>query len=119
MKNILIVEDNELNLKLFKDVLIFKGYAVDCATDGEEAYNKISKNKYNLVVLDVQLPKMDGFEVIKKLKKNNIKIPDIIMVSACAMDEDKLKAKQFGIDTYLTKPVDLNKFLDTIGRTIS
>ena len=101
-------------MKLFCDILSYKKYPIDKALDGLEAYEKIKSNNYSLIILDIQLPKMDGFSVLNKLKKENVKIPPIIIASACAMDSDKAKAKEFGIDTYLTKPIDINKFILTI-----
>jgi len=57
---------------------------------------------------------MDGFSVLEKLKNENINIPPVVIVSACAMDSDKAKASQFGIDSYLTKPIDINSFIKTV-----
>ncbi len=101
-------------MKLFYDILTYQNYDVEKAYDGLEAYQKIESNKYDLIILDIQLPKMDGFKVLKKLKEKNISLSNIIIVSACAMDEDKAKAKAFNIETYLTKPIDINNFLKTV-----
>lgn len=114
MKKILIVEDNELNMKLFFDILIYQKYDVDKATDGQEAYEKIKNNKYDLIILDIQLPKLDGFSLLSKLKDEKIQTPNVIITSACAMDSDKQKAKEFNIDNYLTKPIDINNFIKTV-----
>ena len=118
MKNILIVEDNELNMKLFNDILKYQNYETDTAADGLEAYQKIKENSYNLIILDIQLPKLDGFSLLEKLQKEKITIPPVIIASACAMDTDKLKAKNYGIDTYLTKPIDINNFITTVKNKI-
>ena len=114
MKKILIVEDNELNMKLFFDILTYQKYETEKAYDGIDAYKKIKNNNYNLVILDIQLPEMDGFSLLKKLKQEHITIPKVIITSACAMDSDKLKAKEFKINDYLTKPIDLNNFLKAV-----
>ena len=111
---ILIVEDNEMNMKLFSDILTYQKYEIDKAYNGKEAFDKLTDNKYDLVILDIQLPIMDGFRVIKKLKENNVELPKILIASACAMDSDKLKAKEFGIKNYITKPIDIKKFLMTV-----
>ncbi len=118
MKKILIVEDNELNLKLFDDILKYQNYKTEKALDGIQAYEKIKKINFDLIILDIQLPKLDGFSLLEKLKKENIKLPPIIIASACAMDSDKTKAKDFGIDTYLTKPIDINNFINTVKNKI-
>ena len=111
---ILIVEDNEMNMKLFSDILTYQKYEIDKAINGKEAYDKIKKNSYNLVILDIQLPIMDGFSVLEKLKEENITLPKIIIASACAMDSDKQKAQSFGIENYITKPIDIKKFVTTV-----
>ncbi len=114
MKKILIVEDNELNMKLFYDILTYQKFDVEKAVDGLEAYEKIKNNNFSLIILDIQLPKLDGFSLLKKLNDEKIKLPNIIITSACAMDSDKRKAKDFGINNYLTKPIDINNFIKTV-----
>ena len=118
MKKILIVEDSELNMKLFFDILQYQNYEPDKAYDGIEGYNKIKDNDYDLIILDIQLPKMDGFSLLKKLKDENIKIPPVIVASACAMDSDKAKAKEFGVKDYITKPIDINNFVKVVKSVI-
>ena len=119
MKNILVVEDNELNMKLFFDILTYQKHNVEKALDGLEAYKKIKNNIYDLIILDIQLPKMSGFEVLDKLSKENIKTPPIIIASACAMDEDKKKAEKHGIDSYITKPIDINSFIKCVNEKLN
>lgn len=114
MKKILIVEDNELNMKLFFDILKYQNYEPDKAFDGLEAYEKIKNNKYDLIVLDIQLPKLDGFSLVEKLKKENVKLPNILITSAHAMDSDKQKAGELEINNYITKPIDINNFLKMV-----
>jgi len=111
---ILIVEDNEMNMKLFSDILTYQKYDIDKAFDGAEAFDKIKNNVYDLIILDIQLPIMDGFSVLEKLNKEKVKIPKVLIASACAMDSDKAKAKEFGIEHYLTKPIDIKKFVAEI-----
>ncbi len=109
MSKILIAEDNELNMKLMYDVLTSQGYFVDKALDGEEALDKIAQSDYDLLILDIQMPKKSGYDVLKEVKKN-IKV---LVVSACAMDRDIELAKNIGCLDYLTKPV---KIFDLIAR---
>ena len=118
MKRILIVEDNELNMKLFADILQYQKYNVDKAFDGFEAYEKIKNNNYDLIILDIQLPKMDGFSLLLKLKKENISIPPTVIASACAMDSDKARAKELGIKNYITKPIDIKNFVETVRESL-
>ena len=118
MKRILIVEDNEFNMKLFADVLEYQHYSVEKAYDGLEAYDKIKNNKYDLIVLDIQLPKLDGFSLLNKLQNENFDIPKVIIASACAMDSDKAKAESLGIKNYITKPIDINNFIETVKKEL-
>ena len=119
MKKILIVEDNELNMKLFYDILQFQKYEPIKAMDGLEGYEKIKNNKFDLVVLDIQLPKMTGFQILEKLKEENIEFPPIIIASACAMDEDKKKAQELGIKDYITKPIDISNFIKIVKQKLN
>ena len=118
MKKILIIEDNELNMKLFCDILEYQKYQTEKAMDGLDGYGKIKSNSYDLIILDIQLPKMDGFTVLEKLQQEKIALPPVIIASACAMDSDKLKAKNFGIDSYITKPIDINNFVKTVKQKL-
>lgn len=109
MAKILIAEDNELNMKLIYDVLVSQNYEVEKAFDGEEALAKIKANNYDLLILDIQMPKKSGYDVLKEIKKD-IKV---LIVSACAMEKDISLAKNIGCLDYLTKPV---KIFDLINR---
>lgn len=114
MKKILIVEDNELNMKLFYDILKYQNYEPTKAMDGLSGYEKIKSEKFDLIILDIQLPKMTGFQILDKLKEDNFELPPIIIASACAMDEDKKKALEYGIKDYITKPIDINNFIKVV-----
>ena len=114
MKKILIVEDNELNMKLVYDILQYQKYEPIKAMDGEIAYEKIKSEKFDLIILDIQLPKLNGFELLQKLKEENVELPPIIIASACAMDSDKALAEKMGIKNYITKPIDINNFVKTV-----
>ena len=116
MKKILIVEDNPVNMKLFADKKKKKNYDVTKTYDGEEAYKKIKSSAYDLMILDIQLPVLDGFSLLKKLKGENIKYPKTIIVSAFAMDKDKQTAKMLGCENYITKPIDIMNFLATVEK---
>jgi len=118
MTKILIAEDNDLNLKLMTDILTVQNYHVDAASDGEIALLMLKKNKYDLLLLDLQMPKISGFGVLEQLKKdqNNIKT---IVVSACAMASEIEKAKELGCVDFITKPIRLNDFLSTVKRVLA
>lgn len=116
MKKILIVEDNPTNMKLFADILETKGYNVTKNYDGLEAYNTIKQNHYDLMILDIQLPELDGFSLLKKLNEEKIKYPKTLIVSAFAMDKDKQTAKALGCDNYITKPIDIMNFISMVKK---
>lgn len=118
MKTIFIAEDNETNLKLISDILTSQGYNLIIEKDGKSALASIIKNKniIDLILMDLQLPIMDGFEVIEKLKSSDeTKNLHIIVVSAHAMKHDINKAKDIGCDDYITKPIQVRNFIEKIN----
>ena len=113
---ILIVEDNEMNRDMLSRRLLKKGFEIIIAVDGAEGVEKTISEKPDLVLMDMSLPVMDGWEATKNLKANNetAKIP-IIALTAHAMAQDKEKALAAGCDEYDTKPIDLNRLLSKIS----
>ncbi len=113
---ILIVEDNEMNRDMLSRRLLKKGFEIIIAIDGAEGVEKTINEKPDLVLMDMSLPVMDGWEATKNLKANNetAKIP-IIALTAHAMAQDKEKALAAGCDEYDTKPIDLNRLLSKIS----
>jgi DNA-binding response OmpR family regulator len=113
MIKILIVED-EPNMRIgLKDNLEFEGYKADIAEDGEEALYKIRNNAYNLVLLDVMLPKKSGFDDCKTIRKDGIKVP-VILLTAKGEEIDKVLGLELGADDYVTKPFSLRELLARI-----
>ena len=110
MTKILIAEDNETNMKLMYDILVSQGYSVDKAFDGEDALQKVEAFDYDLLILDIQMPKKSGYDVLKELNKD-IKV---LVVSACAMEKDIELAKNIGCLDYMTKPIKIFNFLGKI-----
>ena len=117
MTKILIAEDNEPNLKLMYDILSSHGYEVETAADGEITLEKLNTNKYDLLLLDLQMPKLSGFEVLKHINENNMKIKTVV-VSACAMASEVKTASELGCLDFITKPIRLNEFLTTIKNNL-
>ena len=116
MTKVLIIEDNEINMKLFSDLLTAKGFEVDKSFDGLEGYNKIKDNKYDLLILDIQLPSLNGFQILEKLENEKIEQPKTLIVSAFAMENEINIAKQYKIESYMTKPIDIMNFISTVTR---
>lgn len=110
MKQILIVEDEPDMQSGIKDNLEFEGYEVDTASDGKEGLVKILSNNYDLVLLDVMLPLMSGFDVCKKVRHDNNDTP-IIFLTAKGEEIDKVIGLESGGDDYLTKPFSLRELL--------
>lgn len=110
MFRILVVDDNKHTRLLFKAVLEADNYTVFTATDGEDALRIMDEEHIDLVVLDIMMPKMDGYEFTKLLRENNNNLP-ILMVSAKQLPADKKKGFLVGTDDYMTKPVDEDEML--------
>jgi twitching motility two-component system response regulator PilG len=119
-KNILIVEDHKTLLKLESVLLASRGYKVSEATDGKVALDYIENNYPDLVLLDVMLPGIDGFEVCQRIKSNESTrhIP-VIMVSARNDSEDFARGEQAGADWYITKPFKSGMFVETVKKALS
>ena len=102
MKKILIVEDDLSIAELQKDYLEISGFQVKICTDGVCGLNEIKENEYDLIILDVMLPKMDGFDILRIIQEN--KDVPVLMVSAKKEETDKIKGLSLGADDYITKP---------------
>lgn len=114
-KRILVVEDNELNLKLFKDLLESHRYQVVDTRDGLEAFDLAKRSKPDLILMDIQLHGISGFDVIKQLKKDSdMKDIPIVAVTAFAMKDDEERILQSGCQAYISKPISIGPFLETI-----
>src|SRR5574337_1087619 len=104
-KNVMVVEDNEKNRKLMRVVLKAKGYNVIEATTGEEALGILKNQKPDIILMDIQLPGIDGLTLAKQIKADTNDIP-IIAVTAYAMKGDEQKILDTGCDAYVSKPIN-------------
>lgn len=104
-KKVLVVDDEKLIVKGIRFSLIQDGMEVDCAYDGEEALEKAKENEYDIILLDVMLPKMDGFEVCQQIRDFS-SVP-IVMLTAKGDDMDKILGLEYGADDYITKPFNI------------
>lgn len=112
---ILIVEDNEINMKLIKTVLKKKGDMLLEARDGEEAIQRAVSERPDLVLMDIQIPKIDGLEVTRSLRKiDDLKDLPIIAITAHAMEGDKEKMLDAGCDGYIAKPINTRTLIGEI-----
>jgi two-component system cell cycle response regulator DivK len=116
-KTVLIVEDNELNMKLFHDLLEAQGYDTLETREGLQALSLAREHRPDLILMDIQLPEISGLEVTKWLKEDDelAKIP-VIAVTAFAMKGDEERIREGGCEAYLSKPISVGLFLETVRR---
>ena len=114
-KRILVVEDNDLNRKLFCDVLKSQGYAVEPVSDGRDALEKARSFVPNLIIMDIQLPNVSGLELIESAKADRVlrAIP-VLAVTAYAGKGDEERIRDAGADNYLAKPVSIGPFMAAV-----
>jgi len=110
---ILIVDDDPDLLEELRETLKQERYEVDTAADGEAALDKLFDNAYDLVFLDIMLPKIDGLEVLKEIRDGGIKTP-VLMLTAKGSVEDKIAGLDYGADDYLPKPFDMAELMARI-----
>ena len=119
MTKILYVEDNEDNVYMLSRRLKRKGFEIVIAVDGEQGVEMASSEKPDLILMDLSLPKMDGWTATKQIKsKDELKSIPIIALSAHAMEEHKQRALGSGCNDYDTKPVDINRLLSKISEQL-
>jgi len=114
-KTVLIVEDNELNMKLFNDLLEANGYNTLRATHGAEAMELARSGNPDLILMDIQLPEISGLEVTRWLKEDlDLKRIPVIAVTAFAMKGDEERIREAGCEAYISKPISISHFLQTV-----
>ena len=119
-KTILIVEDNELNMKLFNDLLQAHGYDTLQTKDGREAVSLIEAHRPDLILMDIQLPKISGLEITRQIKEQDaLKHIPVIAVTAFAMKGDEEKIMEGGCDGYIAKPISVPIFLETVAGVLN
>jgi two-component system cell cycle response regulator DivK len=116
-KTVLVVEDNELNMKLFHDLLEVHGYNILQTKDGMEALRMAREHRPDLILMDIQLPEVSGLEVTKWIKEDdNLRHIPVIAVTAFAMKGDEEKIREGGCEAYIAKPISVTSFLETVAR---
>jgi two-component system, cell cycle response regulator DivK len=114
---VLVVEDNEKNMKLFRDVLQAIGYRTLEATNGEDALELAAEHAPHLVLMDAQLPGIDGFETLRRLREDERTTGvSVVALTAQAMAGDRERFLDAGFDGYISKPVDLPEFIGAVKR---
>ena len=119
-KTVLIVEDNELNMKLFRDLLEAHGYQTSGTSNGFEALDLVRKLRPDLILMDIQLPQVSGLEVTRWIKDDpELRAIPVVAVTAFAMKGDEERIRAAGYDGYIAKPIRRQKFLATIAAQLA
>jgi len=117
MSTILIVEDNEKNMKLVRDILQFKGYQTLEAITGNQGVAMAREHRPDLILMDIQLPDITGIEALRIIREDaSIATTPVVAVSASVMPDEQQKIVASGFDAYVTKPIDLKSFVATVER---
>jgi two-component system cell cycle response regulator DivK len=117
MTQILMVEDNPMNMELAVDLLETYGYEVTPAEDGFEALERVKELKFDLILLDMQLPGMDGTEVLEKLKADpKTAAMPVVALTAHAMSGDAARFIEAGCAGYISKPIDVHQFKSEVAQ---
>jgi two-component system cell cycle response regulator DivK len=115
-KRVLVVEDNELNLKLFCDLLRAHGYDAEPVRDAREAIDRATLLAPDIVILDIQMPHITGLELIEAIRRDVIlRRTPVMAVTAYAGKGDEERIREAGADAYVAKPISLMKFVETVG----
>lgn len=118
-RKILIVEDNDLNMKLFHDLLEVHGYETVQTKDGREVLQLAKEHRPDLILMDIQLPEVSGLEVTRWIKEDEeLRSIPVIAVTAFAMKGDEEKIRSGGCEAYIAKPISIASFLQTIEKVL-
>ena len=120
MTTILIVEDNEKNMKLVRDILRHHGHATLEAVNGEDGVRLATEQRPDLVLMDIQLPDIDGIMALGRIRTDtSLDAMPVLAISASVMPDEQQKIVASGFDAFITKPINLKAFLDTVQRFLS
>ncbi len=119
MAKILIVEDNPDNLKLFRAILAMKGHQVTALPSGEGLMGTLAESKPDLLLMDIQLPGKDGYELLKEVRDSQWRSLGVIALTAHARGQDEDRARDAGFDGYITKPIDIATFPEQVDRALA
>ena len=119
-KRVLVVEDNELNLKLFCDLLRAHDFAVEPVSDGREAVARAREFVPDLIVMDIQMPHVTGFDLIREMKRDpELRAIPVMAVTAYAGREDEERIRSAGANAYVSKPISLARFIGEVRALVT
>ena len=116
-EKILIIEDDRAILAGLERNLRFEGFEITTASDGEKGLEEAFNGKHDLIILDIMLPKVSGFEICRLLKQKNIETP-VIILSAKGQEADKIRGLNIGADDYISKPINKDTLLEIIRKYV-
>jgi len=120
MIRVLIAEDNAINRELLRELLETRGYTVDEACDGQAALRMLEQTRPDILLLDIGMPVLDGYEVVRRIRENpHLATLPVLAVTAYAMQGDREKILNSGFDGYLSKPVDAVLLVEELHRLLS
>ena len=119
MAKILIVEDNPDNLKLFRAILAMKGHQVTALPTGDGLLPAIAETRPDLLLMDIQLPGKDGYELLKEVRNSQWRSLGVIALTAHARGQDEERGRDAGFDGYITKPIDIATFPEQVDRALA
>jgi|SRR5688572_24231799 two-component system cell cycle response regulator DivK len=120
MSTILIVEDNDKNLKLVRDVLQYRGHTTIAAMTGHEGLRLARQERPQLILMDIQLPDIDGISALRELRADtSLEGIAILAISASVMPDEQQKIIASGFDAYITKPINVKQFIETVERHLA
>ena len=117
MAKLLIVDDEQSIRALIRKYAVFDGYEVEEASDGMEAIEKFRKGKFDLIIMDVMMPELDGFSACREIRKQDEKVP-IIMLSVRGEEYDRIHGFEIGVDDYVVKPFSPRELLMRVGAVL-
>ena len=119
-ERVLVVEDNERNRKLLLAVLEVAGMRAEAVTTGRDALERADEAELDVILLDIQLPDLDGVEVLRRLREGSAgPLLPVIALTAFAMEGDEARFLEAGFDGYLTKPIDVRRFADQVREVLA
>jgi|GEM_PF-5714281 len=117
-KDVLLVEDNEINQLVTNQILLREGYVIEIASTGRQALDMLSKQRYRLILMDVQIPEMDGLQITRVIRDRKSPVLDhevpVVALTAYNSDEDRAACMNAGMDDFIPKPLDLSSFILTV-----
>ncbi len=115
---VLLTEDQVINQEIFQDILEGSGINIDIASNGKEAVEKSRNNNYAMIVMDIEMPIMNGYEATKIIRTENSSIP-IIALTSNSSKEDRLKTKAIGMNEHLSKPIEAKILYQTFSKYLN